>query len=147
MKRRQIEPRPTQYRNILFRSKLEARTAVLLDNIPNVLSWKYEPKSFKLPAKGWEYTPDFGIVYYLRGVKNQCLFEVKPNAPSEQYLTYLQSFNFKQPLLFFMPDYFHRYYGCFILNRRGKEAYQPSCDFDEFDVAFARAAAYRFDLQ
>jgi hypothetical protein len=81
-KKQPIEPKPTQYGNILFRSRTEARWAVLLDFTPNVLNWWYEPETFKMP-NGWTYTPDF-LVKFCRpsGKIDTVYLEVKPSAPS-----------------------------------------------------------------
>lgn len=49
---------PTKYNGISFRSRLEARSAVLFDNLG--LCWEYEPEGFNLPENGW-YLPDFLI--------------------------------------------------------------------------------------
>lgn len=45
----------TRYAGCRFRSRLEARWAILLDHLE--IGWKYEPEGFETPA-GW-YLPDF----------------------------------------------------------------------------------------
>lgn len=49
----------TSYRGYSFRSRLEARFAVLFDAMG--LDWDYEPEGFELPS-GW-YLPDFFVRY------------------------------------------------------------------------------------
>lgn len=53
----QIQPIPTTYRNVRFRSRLEARWAVFYDALG--LEWHYEHEGYQLPS-GW-YVPDFWI--------------------------------------------------------------------------------------
>ena len=60
----------TEYKGILFRSRLEARWAILFDAFN--LKWVYEPECFIL-SNGQKYTPDF----YIEEMK--LYIEVKPN--------------------------------------------------------------------
>lgn len=62
-----LTPIPTRYRGINFRSRQEARWAVLLDGL--CIDWQYEPEGFQL-ASGW-YLPDFWLP------RLQCFAEVK----------------------------------------------------------------------
>jgi hypothetical protein len=62
------ESRFTTYRNVIFRSRLEARMAAFFDVVGIV--WQYEPDVFRL-ASGANYIPDF----YLKGIGH---VEVKP---------------------------------------------------------------------
>lgn len=83
-----IEAKPTKYRGIQFRSRLEARWGVLLDNYFMVGEWFYEPKPFTDSDSGWTYTPDFRISasvfhYWL---------EVKPVLPDVATLEALSLF-------------------------------------------------------
>ena len=55
---KEISVIPTKYNGISFRSRLEARAAVLFDKLG--LCWEYEPEGFQLPENGW-YLPDFLI--------------------------------------------------------------------------------------
>ena len=52
-----IRAKPTKYRGIQFRSKLEAQWAWILDNYCRDLNWDYEPDPYSTPW-GW-YSPDF----------------------------------------------------------------------------------------
>jgi len=49
---------PTQYRNQIFKSTLEARWAVFFDQLK--LNWKYEPKRHVF-GHGYSYTPTFFV--------------------------------------------------------------------------------------
>ncbi len=59
----------TIYKNVIFRSRLEARHAVFFDEFG--LEWEYEPETFKLKS-GLLYSPDF---YF---PELECYAEVKP---------------------------------------------------------------------
>lgn len=63
-----IQSVPTKYNGIEFRSMLEARWAMFLDNIG--AKWAYEPMTFKLDD-GRMYAPDF-LVYDLYIVHGRC---------------------------------------------------------------------------
>lgn len=54
--KRQIKAIETEYKGYRFRSRLEARYAVLFDALN--LDWEYEPEGFDLGDHGW-YLPDF----------------------------------------------------------------------------------------
>lgn len=82
-----IEPKPTTYAGITFRSRLEARWAVLLDYHPAVEHWQYEPTKYTLP-NGWDYVPDF--LFSMGG--SFTFLEVKPEFPNDEYVTVLQQF-------------------------------------------------------
>ena len=60
----------TEYKGILFRSRLEARWAILFDSF--YLKWVYEPDCFLL-SNNQKYTPDF----YLSDL--DLYIEIKPN--------------------------------------------------------------------
>jgi hypothetical protein len=49
---------PTRYAGCHFRSRTEARWAVLLSNLG--IAWEYEPQGFQLPS-GKRYLPDFRL--------------------------------------------------------------------------------------
>ena len=51
-----MEPIETEYKGYRFRSRLEARWAVIFDWLD--VGWKYEPQGFDLPSTG-RYLPDF----------------------------------------------------------------------------------------
>lgn len=54
---RAIAAKPTLYRGVAFRSRLEARWAVVFDSLG--IRWQYEPHTFDVGHNG--YTPDFYI--------------------------------------------------------------------------------------
>jgi hypothetical protein len=60
----------TEYDGIFFRSRLEARWAILFNSLK--LRWVYEPECFIL-SSGQKYTPDFYIP------KFDLYVEIKPN--------------------------------------------------------------------
>lgn len=62
----------TIYKGCRFRSRLEARWAVVFDELD--IQWEYEPEGFILPDGTW-YLPDF----YLRD--EEWFVEVKPDRP------------------------------------------------------------------
>lgn len=147
-KRQSIEPKPTQYGNTLFRSRLEARWAVFLDFCGNVLNWEYEPREFKLP-NGWTYTPDFKVVF---SGKPSLYLEVKPYQPHDNYLNNLVRFinRHKFRLLigvgdFYKPDllatgivrpYSNRVAACLLMDF-----------FTDVPRAAYTASHFRFDLE
>lgn len=51
-----IQAVPTRYAGVLFRSRLEARWAVFMDEVGQ--EWEYEPERISLPGGG-TYLPDF----------------------------------------------------------------------------------------
>jgi len=53
-----IKPIPTEYAGVRFRSRLEARWAMLLDD--KKIRWVYEVEGYELPDGGW-YLPDFWL--------------------------------------------------------------------------------------
>jgi hypothetical protein len=78
---------PTRYKGYHFRSRIEARWAVLFDGMG--LEWDYEPEGFDLPSG--RYLPDFRIFFHGRdrtaGYGKHPLglwVEVKGGFPSER---------------------------------------------------------------
>jgi len=63
----------TRYKGYRFRSRLEARWAVVFDRLG--LTWQYESEGFDLGSAGW-YLPDF----YLSESKRY--LEIKPDIPT-----------------------------------------------------------------
>ncbi len=83
-----ITAKPTIYRDIHFKSRLEARWAIFLDHCPGVAAWQYEPYQFSLP-NGWTYTPDF---YVTPATGPKFWIEVKPIKPTKEYLKNIWEF-------------------------------------------------------
>lgn len=87
--KKSYQPKPTRYRKIKFRSRLEARWAVFLDHYFRIEEWIYEPCEITVSTPAAitnKYTPDFhirieGVNYYL---------EVKPSYPSLEYVSDLK---------------------------------------------------------
>ena len=66
----------TRYAGRRFRSRREARWAILFDHLD--LDWRYEPEGYCLPGN-ISYLPDFEIHYVdLEEQKRRCWIEVKP---------------------------------------------------------------------
>jgi len=93
-KRKVIEAKPTKYRGVLYASKLEARWAVFLDYYHLNAVFEYEPKTFTLEDRGWDYTPDF----FFQWGNFPGYLEVKPDVPSKEYLEVLCTFAQVLPL-------------------------------------------------
>lgn len=80
----------TQYKNHLFRSRLEARWAVYFD--AENISWQYEPEGFILD-NGMMYLPDFYLPEF------DCFAEVKPKQFTEIEFIKASSLSFPCVLL------------------------------------------------
>jgi hypothetical protein len=63
-----LEALETKYKDILFRSKLEARWAIYYDSL--LIPWQYEPETYKLSG-GILYCPDFWLP------EQKCYIEIK----------------------------------------------------------------------
>lgn len=72
MPRSALTARPTTYRGIQMRSRLEARFAAYLDSVG--MAWEYEPRAFA--NEYGQYLPDFQILSPTAEVP--CYIEVKP---------------------------------------------------------------------
>jgi len=53
------QPKPTWYNNYYFRSKLEAKWAVLFDHMK--ITWEYEPETFICDDNGWVFVSGFAL--------------------------------------------------------------------------------------
>jgi hypothetical protein len=101
-----IEAKPTEYRGVQFKSRLEARWAVFFDYYHMVNEWAYEPTTLSMPEKGWNYTPDFKIDY----IGHHLLFEVKPVEVTEEHHYLLDCFGARlasTPLLLGTGDFYN----------------------------------------
>jgi len=94
MPKKPIEAKPTIYNGVKYKSRLEARWAVFFDSTSLVPNWRYEPKTFHLKDKGWDYTPDF--VFTFGGFFMH--LEVKPVVPTAEYIKVLDQFSDIMPL-------------------------------------------------
>jgi len=68
-----IPAKETEFKGVLFRSRLEARWAVYFDCCG--YRWEYEPE---LKFRGWNYTPDFTVI----GREGSGYWEIKPKRPN-----------------------------------------------------------------
>jgi hypothetical protein len=93
----------TQYKGYRFRSRLEARWAVWLDEIG--WAWEFEPEGFEL-ADGERYLPDFLLRAAAGGDIPQgrplCWLEIKPQPPThgERRKAEMLAVQSKIPVLF-----------------------------------------------
>jgi hypothetical protein len=69
----------TTYAGIKFRSRIEARWAVVFDNIG--IDWEYEREGYSLSSG--PYLPDFYLTGVSAGRSGDTWFEVKGKAPTE----------------------------------------------------------------
>ena len=60
--RSMIKAKPTVYKNIPFRSRLEAKWAIFFDEMG--IDYRYEPGIYKVPINGYfmKYCPDFALL-------------------------------------------------------------------------------------
>jgi hypothetical protein len=96
---KRIKAIPTQYRNLEFRSRLEARWAVWFDEM--LIPWTYEPEGFIVD--GVAYLPDFYVTSINKGV----FVEIKPKGidgnEKELALNRVKAFNGKLLLIIGNP--------------------------------------------
>jgi len=78
-----IKAKPTTYKGVRFRSKSEARFAVLLD--ANRWHWRYEPKHYK----SGDWLPDFAVTVPVEWEPLVILVECKPCAVSDEYAKWI----------------------------------------------------------
>ena len=133
-----IAPKPTVYRGITFRSRLESRWAVYFDTLR--LKWSYEPYPIKLSG-GHTYTPDFLV---MGAVKHKGLWEVKPSLPTDDVYETLKQVSRKEKTNVFLA------YGSFYNNTPTISCYNRFTDSYltcSTQIGAAEAAArWRFDL-
>lgn len=145
-----LEPKPTTYKGVKYRSRLEARWAVYLHQHPAISNIYYEPCTYGHPLARDAYTPDFGFRFQ---PDFEIILEVKPSTPTPEYLKRLvrigNEFSISNLLLavggFYQdeePIIWHLSQpGCVISagrKLRNSQLYNPR--------ALAAASGYRFDL-
>lgn len=149
MAKQPIQPKPTTYQGQLFRSRLEARWAVYLDNTPNILTWKYEPHVIK-SKNGWTYTPDFLVTFYVDGHSQRLYLECKPTFISVDYDKFLLQIvkETKYGVLLLMCNMYDddTIYTKLYLNGKGYQAHIGEL-FVGVEDAYIAALNYRFDLK
>lgn len=69
-----LTPRPTTYRGIPMRSRLEATFAQQLDD--EELAWEYEPRAYA--GRAGQYLPDFEVTSCLRDGCDKCCANTHP---------------------------------------------------------------------
>lgn len=90
----------THYAGCRFRSRLEARWAVFLDNLH--IRWEYEPQGFELPSG--RYLPDFRITTGMPEAPHFWI-EVKGPAPDTREVVVASEINlYVGPLLILVGD-------------------------------------------
>jgi hypothetical protein len=83
-----VASKPTRYKGLNFKSRLEARWYIML--MLTAYDVTYEPITVKDPGTEWTYTPDFLIespdrkLYYL---------EIKPNTATPEYIKQMGLFS------------------------------------------------------
>lgn len=75
MKKKHIDPKPTKFDGVTYRSRLEARFAVMLTACPAVTKFIYEGAVFTDNDTGHTYTPDFIVEIH----DTLLYIEVKPS--------------------------------------------------------------------
>jgi len=80
-----MKPIPTEYNGTEYRSRLEARWALFLDEVGCFAN--YEP--FAIEHNNLSYTPDFYVMPHHFMSDGPYLIEIKPIQPNERYLKYL----------------------------------------------------------
>lgn len=78
----------TRYAGRRFRSRREARWAILFDELE--IDWRYEPEGYVL-AGNVHYLPDFELHYVTHGTPTRCWVEVKPDLQPYSQLSSLCS--------------------------------------------------------
>jgi hypothetical protein len=70
-----VRPIETEYAGCRFRSRLEARWAVVLD--AKGMTWEYEPEGFETPCG--RYLPDFRVALWPGPDPERIWLEIKPD--------------------------------------------------------------------
>lgn len=155
-KRKNIAPIPTTYHGQRFRSRLEAKWGVILDTLPNVLHWQYEPKTYHIQQTGWDYTPDFLVTIFFNGNKHHLYLEVKPGESTEDYHNFLLivSHHTRWPIVLFECPLWAPvgktmiFTACqFLPKTKHAQPFNFSDAMPNIDRAIRKALDYRFDLK
>lgn len=75
-----IKPIETSYKGYRFRSRTEARWAIVFDKLN--LRWEYEKEGYDLPGYGW-YLPDFYVPNQNILISDGLIVEVKGIIPTD----------------------------------------------------------------
>jgi len=82
-----IKPIETVYKGYRFRSRTEARWAIVFDTIN--LVWEYEKEGYDLKELGW-YLPDFNIPKQPTTISDRIIIEIKGDIPTDLELSRAQ---------------------------------------------------------
>ena len=146
-----IETKPTEYKGVLYRSRLEARWAVYLDAHPHIRVISYEPQITPY------YKADFHILFDNTRYGYPAVLEIKPAMVSVNYLQELYA-NISQmsspcPRFYLMiGDFYEDQPTLYYLNgprfNRGSMILGSKLGFTDIgdNYALTCAAGYRFDL-
>lgn len=148
-----IEPKPTRYKKVLYRSRLEARWAVFLDGYKDLKDCAYESFVIKLKSENYrdQYIPDFSFRWPL--VSNKVHFlEVKPRKPTNEYYRRLALLSkmIPNPILIAFGSFYKTQPLIHTFNGKGfgtlTKPIPLNLLFPRSTAAIKRAAGYRFDL-
>jgi len=141
-----IKAKPTKYRGVVHRSRLEAKWAVFFDFHFMAETCVYEPRKFTDPETGWDYLPDFYLNF---GSVFHYYLEVKPVMPDASYLEDLTAFIpvLPAPLLLCVGDFYKSAPVVHRFNNDGVGVAEEVIDvFMEGKEALEAAQGFRFDL-
>lgn len=98
--RSRVQSIETHYAGCRFRSRLEARWAVFLDELH--ITWEFEPQGFELPSG--RYLPDFKVITGMEEVP-EFWIEVKGPVPDTREFTVASEINlYVGPLIILVGD-------------------------------------------
>lgn len=169
-----IKAKPTMYKNIQFRSRLEAKWAIFFDEMG--ITYQYEPGTYQVPMKGYsiKYCPDFALLNVktqqeikrplyveIKGVNRYCeIYEndrkIMESFGSSNSLLVLGSFPPNTSYLFQEPDYLSNFFlingqnmPCFFSKYNGEpwlvDKYRVLSDCQETNNALYMACNACFD--
>lgn len=154
-----MQPIPTTYNGVTYRSRLEARWRVFFDTFFFESGFKvlYEPRTIFSQDGALSWVPDFEIV------SGNCsmLFEIKPLEPNKDYVSYLDYIygekHMEDHAVFIMvgdPKFWQTDGYAIFTNENGRSCVQkgfsltPETDHAKHrhQMAVLAAKQYRFDL-
>jgi len=142
-----IKAKPTDYRGITFRSKLEAQWAVFLEHHRLCADWQYEPRSYEIAVKGWTYTPDFWVS--VGGI--EVFLEIKPVPITDKHAFFLMEFTrvLPHPLLLCVGSFFKKDVPKVLwTNQQGRvESLQENSLLPDCGDVIKTVKGYRFDIE
>lgn len=147
---KQIEPKETLYKRIKFKSRLEARWAVFLDNHFAITEWAYEKPELGM-STGERYTADFTVL--ANGLFGYVM-EIKPELPNLETITKLKEVAGMLKVKFILATGSFYHDGAeqeipqlHLITRKGLQPAEPiETFFMSPSRAIAAATSHRFDL-